>query len=157
MKYYVKCNNIFNNQDVTITNDQQEEVAVVSFARTLSSHMIQLQLLPNNEHYSLEVNKLKLKNRYQLLDEQNNTIMSISIGLKLIHAITINQKRHICKASFFRIAYTLYDGYSELGSIKLIKLGKERVFEIELKVPNLLHMLALYTIAQTIRERVYLS
>lgn len=156
MNYYAKCNNVFNTSEVNITNENDEILFIIKhkLLKTISG----LTVLSKHykKIYQINYNPLKLKNQFIIINKKKEPIIKISLGLKLIHKIEYKTKTYICKASFLKINYRLYDGDKEIGSVKVTRVDKQRYFEIYLdNGTNEIFAMCLFVLAQTMRDRVW--
>ena len=156
MKYYAKCNNVFNTSDVIIYDEH--EVQRYKIRHRILKTITGLKIYDeyNKILFNVNYNPLKFKNHFILKNKEKEPIIKISLGLKQLHKIEYNEKKFMCKASFLKINYRLYDVDKEIGQVKVKKYDKQRRYEIILKdgVDEIFAM-CLFIVAQTMRDRVW--
>jgi uncharacterized protein YxjI len=156
MKYFAKCNNVFNNKDVIIYDE--ENVRRYRIKHRILKTITGLKIYDKDNKFLYNVNykPLKLKNHFILRNKEKKAIIKISLGLKQLHKIEYKRKKYVCKGSFLKINYRLYENDKELAQIYVKKENKQRHYEIILK-PKVDEALAmvLYIVAQTMRDRVW--
>jgi|LGOV01.1.fsa_nt_gb uncharacterized protein YxjI len=156
MKYYAKCNNVFNISDVIIydENDIQRYKIKHRILKTISGLKIYDQ--DNKFLYNVNYNPLKLKNHFILRNKEKDPIIKISLGLKQLHKLEYKKKKYMVKASFLKINYRLYDLDKEIALIRVKKHNNQRRYEIVLKEKvDEIFAMCLLIIAQTMRDRVW--
>lgn len=156
MKYYAKCNNIFNKSDLVIKDEQDFQRYRVKHRILKTITGLKIYNKDNKFLYNVNYNPLKFKNHFILKNAEKEAIIKISLGLKQLHKIEYKNKKYVCKASFLKINYRLYEGDKELGSILVKKDKKQRQYEVLLKdnVDEIFAM-CLLIVAQTMRDRVW--
>lgn len=158
MVYYVKCQSIFNDSNVEL-KDESGEIHY-TFQRTRKSNFNGIKIYDEKNHlqYQVKFNKLKLKPRYQLIDKAKNVVLDINTGIKRLHNFDLLDQHYFVKGSFARIAYQVYDDRQVVAWLKVVKVGKDRMFRIELlKGYDMSLVLGLYVIAQAVREWYWIS
>ena len=158
MIYYVKCQSIFNDSEAHF----KDEAGLIyyTFKRTKKSNFNGIKIYDETKHLRFQVkfNKLKFKRRYQILDKSKQSVLDINTGLKLLHNFDFHDKHFFVKGSFARIGYQVYDDRHVVAWLKVVKVGKERMFQIEvLKGYDIKLALGLYVIAQAVREWYWFS
>lgn len=156
MKYNAKCNNVFNTSDVVIYDELNIQRYKIKHRILKTITGLKIYDKDNKFLYNVNYNPLKLKNHFVLRDVNKEPIIKISLGLKQLHKIEYKKKKYVCKASFLKINYRLYEGDKELGLIEVKKTDKQRHYEILLKddVDEIFAM-CLFIVAQTMRDRVW--
>lgn len=152
MIYYAKCNRIDNKDEIHLHDEEGNSLYIVQ--KDSLKNMRAIQILNNEYQVAYHVNfyPLKIKGRYQVLDNNNNLKININMGFHLLHKVEIGSQKLVCKANLFKIKYWLYDNDTVIGRLKIIKKNDERYFEIKLeKGATKLHGIALYVIAQAQR------
>jgi uncharacterized protein YxjI len=158
MIYYIKCHSIFEDSDVHLKDSAG--VIQYTFKRTRKSNFNGIKIYDETKHlrYQVKFNKLKLKHRYQLLDKAKQTALDINTGLKRLHYFDLHDQHYFVKGSFARIAYQVYDDRRVVAWLKVVKVGNERMFRIEiLNGYDMKLVLGLYIIAQAVREWYWFS
>ena len=157
MKYYSKCNSVFNSSKVLIVGEDETHYFTITHAKLPIIQGLKIFDEVNNLSYKINYNPLKFKKRFQMLDSNNVEVMGISVGLKYLHKIEYKNKVYSCKGNIWKIKYVLYDVDEVIATIKVVKINKERYFEIELKDnKNIMIALAMLVITQSIRERLFI-
>ncbi len=156
MKFYAKCNNVFNLSDVKIYDEFHIQKYRIKHRILKTITGLKIYDSNNNFLYNVNYNPLKFKNHFILRNKAKESIVKISLGLKQLHKIEYNNKKYMCKASFLKINYRLYDGDKEIAQIKVSKENKQRQYVISLKdnVDEIFAM-CLFIVAQTMRDRVW--
>ena len=156
MKYYAKCNNVFNKSDVSIYDIEGNKKFKIKHRILKTITGLKIYDEDNKFLYNVNYNPLKFKNHFILRNKEKEPIIKISLGLKQLHKIEYKKRKYVCKASFLKINYRLYEGDKEIGQIKVKKEGKQRRYEVLLKdnVDEIFSMV-LYIVAQTMRDRVW--
>ena len=157
MKYFAKCNNVFSKSEVEMVGEDEVLYFTVEHAKLPIISGLKIIDEVNNKTYKVNYNPLRFKKRFQLLDSSKKPVMAISVGLKYLHKIEYNNKVFCCKGSIWKISYKLYDIDTVVASIKVVKINKERYFEIDLQDnKNIMIALAMLIVAQSIRERLFI-
>ena len=157
MKYYSKCNGVFNRNNVKMIGEDEILYFTIEHAKLPIISGLKIIDEINNTTYKINYNPLKFKKRFQLLDSSKKEVMGISVGLKYLHKIEYNNKIFCCKGNIWKISYRLYDLDEVVATLKVVKINKERYFEIELKDnKNIMIALALLVTTQSIRERIFM-
>ena len=156
MKYYAKCNNVFNISDVIIYDESQAQKFKIKHRILKTITGLKIYDSDNKFLYNVNYNPLKFKNQFVLRNKEKEAIVKMSLGLKQLHKLEYKNKKYMCKASFLKINYRLYEGDKEIAQIKVKKAGKQRQYEILLKdnVDEIFAM-CLFIVAQTMRDRVW--
>jgi len=158
MVFYVKCQSIFEDSDVKLKDESG--LTHYTFKRTRKSNFNGIKIYDAKRHlkYQVKFNKLQLKKRYQLLNKEKVSMMDINTGLKRLHNFDLMNQHLFVKGAFARIAYQVYDDRKVVAWLKVVKVGKERMFRIELlHGQDELIALGLYVIAQAVREWYWFS
>ena len=158
MVFYVKCQSIFKDEDVKL-RDEEGNIHY-TFKRTRKSNFNGIKMYDATKHlkYQVRMNKLQLKKRYQLLNKEKESMLDITTGLKRLHYFDLDDKHMFVKGTFARIAYQVYDDRKVVAWLKVVKIGKERMFRIELLSGYDERIaLGLYVIAQAVREWYWIS
>ncbi|MCK5388485.1 MAG: hypothetical protein KAJ22_04300 [Candidatus Izimaplasma sp.] len=157
MKYYVKCNNVFNRNKVEMIGEDEIPYFSIKHTKLPKIYGMNITDLINGLKYKVSYNPLRFKKRFQLLDSNKQQVMAISVGLKYLHKIEYNNKVFSCKGSLWKIRYKLYDIDTVVATLKVVKINKERYYLIDLADnKNILIALAMLVIAQSIRERLFI-
>ncbi len=157
MKYFAKCNNVFSKSDVKLVGEDEVLYFTIKHAKLPIISGLKIIDEIGDKTYKVNYNPLRFKKRFKLLDANKDPVMAISVGLKYLHRIEYNNKIFACKGSIWKISYRLYDIDTVVASIKVIKINKERFFEIELQDnKNIMIALAMLIVAQSIRERLFI-
>ncbi len=156
MKYYAKCNNVFNTSDVKIYNEEGIQRFKVRHRILKTITGLKIYDADNKFLFNVNYNPLKFKNHFVLRNKEKEPIVKISLGLKQLHKIEYKNKKYMCKASFLKINYRLYDVDKEIAQVKVKKIEKQRHYEVILK-ENIdeIFALCLCIVAQTMRDRVW--
>lgn len=156
MKYYAKCNNVFNTSDVIVYNEQGEQRYKVRHRILKRITGLKVYDSDNKILFNVNYNPLKFKNHFILRNKEKEPVIKISLGLKQLHKIEYNKKKYMCKGSFLKINYRLYDVDKEIAQVKVTKINKQRHYELILKdnVDEIFAM-CLFIVAQTMRDRVW--
>jgi len=156
MKYYAKCNNVFNISDVIIYDELQVQKFKIKHRILKTITGLKIYDKDNKFLYNVNYNPLKFKNHFILRNKEKEPIIKISLGLKQLHKIEYKKKKYMCKASFLKINYRLYEWDKEIALINVKKNDEQRQYEIILKdgIDEILAM-CLYIVAQTMRDRVW--
>ena len=156
MKYYVKCNNVFNRSVVELTGEDDIVYYTIKHAKLPKIYGMSIIDEINNKTYKVDYNPLKFKKRFQLLDSNKKQVMGISVGLKYLHRIEYNNKIFCCKGSLWKVSYRLYDVDNVVASLNVVKKNKQRFYKIELADnKNILIAIVMLVVAQSIRERLF--
>ena len=156
MKYFVRCNNVFNRSDVEMVGEDEIPYFNIAHTKLPKIYGMNITDLVNESTYKVSYNPLRFKKRFQLLDANKQQVMAISVGLKYLHKIEYNNKVFSCKGSLWKIRYKLYDVDTVVATLKVVKINKERYYLIDLADnKNILIALAMLVIAQSIRERLF--
>ena len=156
MKYFAKCNNVFNRNDVELINE--EGSLIFTFEHSKHPIIFGLNIIDeiNQISYRINYNPLKFKKRFQLLDTKKSPVMDISVGLKYLHKIEYKDKIYCCKGSIWKISYRLYDVDDVVASLSVVKINKQRYYKIDLNdQKNIMIAMAMLVVAQSIRERLF--
>jgi len=157
MKFHAKCNSIFNKSDFELIGEDQTLYYTIKHTKSTANNCLHIICETKNDEYFVNYSPFKFKNRYQIFNKENKAIISISVGLKQLHKIEYNNKKYFCKGNLRKISYTLYDIDKVLSNIKVVKINKQRFFEIELEDNrNIILALSMLIVAQTIRERLFI-
>ncbi len=156
MKYYAKCNNVFNKNDVFIYDIEGNKKFKIKHRSLKTITGLKIYDEDNKFLYNVNYNPLKFKNHFILKNKEKEPIIKISLGLKQLHKIEYKKKKYMCKASFLKINYRLYDLDKEIALVNVKKNDKQRQYEIILKdnVDEIFAM-CLFIVAQTMRDRVW--
>ena len=156
MKYFAKCNNVFNKNDVIIYDEEHVQKFKIKHRILKTITGLKVYDKDNKFLYNVNYKPIKFKNHFILRNKEKEPIIKISLGLKQLHKIEYKKKKYVCKGSFLKINYRLYEGDKELAQITVKKDVKQRQYEIVLKnkVNETLAMI-LYIVAQTMRDRVW--
>lgn len=156
MKYFAKCNNVFNNNDVVIYDEEGIQRYKIKHRILKTITGLKIYDKDNKFLYNVNYKPLKFKNHFVLRNKEKEPIIKISLGLKQLHKIEYKKQKYVCKGSFLKINYRLYKVDKELAQIKVKKEDKQRNYEIILKdnVDEIIAMV-LYIVAQTMRDRVW--
>ena len=156
MKYYAKCNGVFNKNSVQMIDKNDEVYYTIEHAKLPIILGLVIKDEINQRTYRVNYNPLKFKKRFQLVNEEKKPVMALSVGLKYLHRLEYNNKIFCCKGSIWKINYKLYDIDNVVATLKVVKIDKERYFEIYLADnKNILLALAMLVVAQSIRERLF--
>lgn len=156
MKYTAKCNNVFNTNDVVIYDDLGTQKFKIKHRILKTITGLKIYDKDNKFLYNVNYNPLKFKNHFILRNSDKEAIIKISLGIKQLHKIEYKNKKYMCKASFLKINYRLYDVDKEIASIIVKKSYKQRKYEIILKENvDEIYALCLFIVAQTMRDRVW--
>lgn len=156
MKYYAKCNGVFNKSSVQMVDENGEVYYTIEHAKLPIILGLVIKDEINQRIYRVNYNPLKFKKRFQLLSEDKKQVMALSVGLKYLHKLEYNNKIFCCKGSIWKINYKLYDIDNVVATLSVVKINKERYFEINLaENKNILLALAMLVVAQSIRERLF--
>ncbi len=156
MKYYVKCNSVFNRNEIEFRDENNQLYFTIRHAKLPKIYGLDITNEIENKKYKVNYNPLRFKKRFQLLNDENKQIMAIIVGLKYLHKIEYNNKIFSCKGSVWKIGYKLYDYDTVVAALNVVKIDKERYYKIELADnKNILIGLAMLVVAQSIRERLF--
>jgi len=156
MKYFAKCNSVFNRTSVELVGEDELTYFTIKHAKLPKIYGLTFTDVINNKTYKVNYNPLKFKKRFQLLDEAKKQIMAISVGIKYLHRIEYNNKVFSCKGSIWKIRYKLYDRDNVVASIKVVKIEGERYYQIDLADnKNIMIAIGTLVVAQSIRERLF--
>ncbi len=156
MKYYAKCNNVFIRTDVELIDE--DGTLFFTFEHSKRPIFFGLNIIDEINHklYKINYNPLKFKKRFQLKDSEKESVMAISVGLKYLHKIEYKDKTFCCKGSIWKISYRLYDIDNVVATLKVVKINKQRYYEIDLdNQKNIMIAMAMLVVAQSIRERLF--
>ncbi|MCK4552565.1 MAG: hypothetical protein KAU02_06580 [Tenericutes bacterium] len=157
MIYYAKCNNVFNRNDVEFIGEDEIKYFTIKHSKLPISLGLNIIDEINNKTYKVNYNPLKFKKRFQLLDSNKEPVMAISVGLKYLHKLEYKKKTYSCKGTLWKISYKLYDIDNVVATLKVVKIDKQRYFEIFIKDDkNIMIALAMLVVAQSIRERLFI-
>ena len=157
MKYYAKCNNVFNRNNVELVGE--DEVVYFTINHSKLPIIFGLNIIDeiNNVTYKINYNPLKFKKRFQLFDNNKQPVMALSVGIKYLYKVEYNNKILSCKGSIWKINYILYDIDNVVATLKVVKINKQRYFEIDLKAnQHIMIALGMLVVAQSIRERLFM-
>lgn len=156
MKYFAKCNNVFNKSDVIIFDENNVQRYKIKHRILKTITGLKIYDKDNKFLYNVNYKPLKFKNHFILRNNEKEAIIKISLGLKQLHEIEYKKHKYVCKGSFLKINYRLYQGDKELGQVNVKKDNNQRRYEIILKdkADETLAMI-LYIVAQTMRDRVW--
>ena len=132
MRYYVKCNSVFNRNSVEMISEEDIVHFTINHAKLPKLYGLSIIDEINNTTYKVNYNPLKFKKRFQLLDANKQQVMAISVGLKYLHKIECKGKVYSCKGTLWKISYKLYDIDNVVASLKVVKRNKKRYYQIEL-------------------------
>ena len=156
MKYYAKCNNVFNTSDVIVYDELGVQRYKIKHRMLKTITGLKIYDKHDKFLYNVNYNPLKLKNHFILRNKEKEAIIKMSLGLKQLHSIEYKKKKYMCKASFLKINYRLYDVDEEIAVVGVKKDEKQRQYEIVLKDKvDDIFALCLYIVAQTMRDRVW--
>lgn len=157
MKYFTKCNSVFNRNTVEVIGEDEVHYFTIEHAKLPKIYGLTIKDVINDVVYKVNYNPLKFKKRFQLVDTNKQPIMAISVGLKYLHKIEYNNKIYSCKGNLWKIRYKLYDHDNVVASIRVIKINKERYYQIELADnKNIMIAIGALVVAQSIRERLFI-
>jgi len=157
MKLYAKCNSVFNRSDFEVVGEDQSLYYTIKHSKTLLNASLHIICETCKDVYDVNYNPFKFKNRFQIFNQENKAIVSISVGLKQLHKIEYKNKKYVCKGNLWNLNYTLYDVDKVLSYINVIKINSQRFFEINLENnKNIILALSMLIIAQSIRERLFI-
>lgn len=156
MKYYAKCNNVFNTSDVVVYDELGVQRYKIKHRMLKTITGLKIYDKENKFLYNVNYNPLKFKNHFVLRNKEKEPVIKMSLGLKQLHRVEYKKKKYMCKASFLKINYRLYDVDKEIATISVKKDNKQRQYEIILK-ENVddTFALCLFIVAQTMRDRVW--
>ena len=109
MKYFTKCNSVFNRNAVEVIGEDEVHYFTIEHAKLPKIYGLTIKDVINDVVYKVNYNPLKFKKRFQLVDTNKQPIMAISVGLKYLHKIEYNNKIYSCKGNLWKIRYKLYD------------------------------------------------
>lgn len=155
MNYYIECKAIGTYKKTPIFNQNMEEIGEVHFLRKGDEDV----LVKTQDQPTLHItsNRLKLKSRYVLKDDNGETLGKVRIGVKIIHSIIEQDKYYFAKAAFWNIHYKLFENRSMIGEVKLVRQNKIRYFHITMKHENHVAAISLFLLAHAIRIKSLLA
>lgn len=152
MKYYAKCNNINNKDEIHLQDSDGNILYIIKKESLKKSRAIDIMNVDYLPIFHVNISPLKIKGRYQVFDNLKTLKININLGFHLLHKVEIGTKRLVCKANLFKIKYWLYEGDTVIGRLAVVKKQDERYFEISLeKNDDMINVIALYVIAQAQR------
>lgn len=156
MKLYANCNRVFNQNEIILRSETGKIYFSIKHIFLKKITGLKIYNEKQKEVYRINYNPLKFKNRYIITNTHNHPVIQISVGKKLIHSLEYNHHHYICKGSFLKMKYRLYDKDDELVTISVIKKGKEKYFEIiQDDNGDIMLALSMLIVAQTIKDRVW--
>lgn len=156
MKLYANCNRMFNRDEIHLKNAADEILFSVKHVFLKKKTGLKVYNEKHHEAYKINYEPLRTQNNYTITDTHNHPIVRIHVGKKLIHSIEYDKKDYICKGSFLKMKYRLYDGDNEIALIRVIKKDKLKYFEITYdEKRNIIFALMMLIIAQTIKDCVW--
>lgn len=152
MKYYAKCNNINNKDEIQLQDSEGNVLYIIKKESLKKSRAIDIYNPDYLPAFHVNISPLKIIGRYQVFDNLNTLRININLGFRLLHKIDIGTKRLVCKANLFKIKYWLYEDDAVIGRLSVVKKHDERYFEITLeRNDDMINVIALYVIAQAQR------
>jgi len=151
VRYYVKCNNIYNNKEIQLLDENDNVLLIIHKRLHAMNKTIDIHNANNEKVYHVNFYPLKVKNRYLVTNQSQKVVINISTGLHLLHRINIGEKQLVCKSTLLKINYWLYDYDMVIGNLQVVKKNRKRYFEITLQEDNILQAIALYIVAQAQR------
>lgn len=156
MKLYANCNRIFNHDEIALKNDKDETLFSVKHVFLKKKTGLKVYNEKHHEVYRINYEPLRYKNNYTITDSHNHPLVRIHVGRKLIHTIEYDKKDYICKGSFLKMKYRLYDQDDEIAVIRVIKIDKKKYFEIIYdEKQNIVFAVIMLIMAQTVKDCVW--
>ena len=157
MIYFARCNSVFNKNSIELVDEDGQIYFTLKHAKLPVISGLNITDEMNSSKFKVNYNPLKFKKRFQLLDSAKNEVLGISVGLKYLHKILYKNKIYACKGSIWKVRYNLYDRDNVVAAIHVVKMDKEKFFKIELADNvDIMLALAMFIIAQSIRERIFI-
>lgn len=152
MKYLIKVPKINKNSKLQIMTEENEEVGVIS----IKNKKITITKTQTNETFKVVSNPLKFKNRF-IIEKNDKIEARIHVGKKIIHSIIEHGEYCFVKSSLFQYKYKVYINREVVANLDLVKIGKERFYEINSKNDDFLMIISLFLLARAVRFKAFLK
>lgn len=132
MRVYIRCDKLEDQNELYLYNEQDELFYVIR--KKQDGFFKALEILDENYNlvYHLNINPLRWNRKYMVNNINNEPVIQISTGFRILHRIRMNNKKYVCKGNMFKMRYRLYDGDKVIVRFKQVKKQHVNFFEMDL-------------------------
>ena len=150
MDIFIECRPIGFQKELGIFNGDFEPLGTVKFYKPSNPYQAVIRMT-DQAQWKVKYKPLKLKDRYVIVDPDDQELATISVGFKIIHKMIKQNKYYFIKSSFWKIRYKLFDDRTLIGELSLIKRKQKRYYKISTKTDDLVNVISLFLLAQQVR------
>ncbi|MBN2604535.1 MAG: hypothetical protein JXR62_01770 [Bacilli bacterium] len=156
MRFYANCNSFFGKNDIILKDEANNIRFIIKYFNLKKATGLKIYNDRQKEIYKVYYTPLQIKNQYMISNMHNHPVAIVGFGKKLIHVIEYNNHHYVCKGSFLKMNYRLYDQDNEIVSLRVVRKALKRFYEITIdEKTDIMFAMTMLIVAQTMKDRVW--